>query len=143
MSFIGKVAKHLSVSVSVGTGRSSSYIYMNDTFLSSGRGYLVTAEIAFKRSGSAWDGAFITFVGPIQLEDFTYYSYIGLPFTWTAENNRLYLYNDPLQQPILGVPHSLRQSAQAYITNGKIWLLCAKDTDDATTYTIWITAIES
>ena len=141
MSLLGIAGKFVSVSVVVPAGVSVSNIYTNDTLLTTGKTYLVTAEFAFRRIGSAWDAASVSFAYQYTKADgAVYYDIMGLPFTWHFYDNDTYLYN--YSGTILGVPHSSRQSAQALINNGKIILRCTQSTDDSMTYQIYITAIE-
>ena len=142
MSFIGKVGQFLSFSKTIPPGRTST-TYTNDTFLTNGRGYLVTAEIAFRREGSAWDTAHIAFYEDVTIQNIYYKFFIGIPFTSHLYDNTPYLYNDPdWGNPRLGKPHSMRQSARAYMQNGKINLQFDMNTDDSTTFQIYITAIQ-
>ncbi len=141
MSLFGIAGKFVSLSVVVPAGNSVSIIYTNNTLLTTGKTYLVTAEFAFRRMGSAWDAAFVSFAYQYTISNVVYYAMMGLPFTWHFHNNDTYLYNETTL-PLLGRPHSIRQSAQALINNGKIILQCSQHTDDSMTYQIYITAIE-
>jgi hypothetical protein len=140
MSLLGIAGKFVSVSVGVPAGVSVSNIYTNNTLLTTGKTYLVTAEFAFRRIGSAWDAASVSFAYEYTSSNVVYYDMIGLPFTWHFFDNDTYLHN--ISGTILGAPHSSRQSAQALINNGKIILRCSQNTDDTMTYQIYITAIE-
>ncbi len=133
MSFIGKVVKRINFTATVVGGSGYTTIYSNNNFLAANKNYVVTAEIAFKRVGTGWDGVLISFHN-------TETNYMGLPFTANLGDNVPYLYN--VSGTLLGTPHSIRQSAQAYITNGKILLKCDSSFNDTIIYHIWISAIQ-
>ena len=132
MSFIGQLGKFLSFSVTVNGGSGYTTLYTNNTLLTNNKPYIVTAEIAFRRVGSGWDDVIITFHNNVD-------NYTGLPFICNVADNAPYLGTRPA---LLGYPHSIRQSAQAYITNGVIRLVCDSTYNETISYEIYLSAIE-
>ena len=141
INFIGKIASVINFKVTTNYGPTGkiAVIFTNNTLLNASKTYLVTAEIYFERVGLGPDSRIVSFSSSNQItnpiEDMRL-NYIGVPF-------RVAYWDDKLVENSGGyIKGSVRSNAQAVISNGQIHLVADHYTDDNTTYTIIISAIE-
>lgn len=138
-SFIGKVATVISLTRSVAANSGNTQLYYNNTYLTNGKTYIVTAEVTFRRTGNGGEGSLIYLTNGSA--DNSYGTYIGLPFAVGFTNDYM---NTAFWSTGRGglTNYVARNSAQAVISNGVIKLVCVCNTDDINSYEINITAIE-
>ena len=142
MSFIGKVGKCISFSITLpGNTGSSRTLYESTTFLTNGKMYLVTAEVSFARNiGSGYESTLFYFTNGSASN--TIGTCIGIPFAMGLVDQNLHTayWSSNRDGVVTNYP---RNSAQALISNGLLKLICVSNyVDDQFKYDIQINAIE-